>query len=430
MSMSSDAHVLIVEDSPVLNRVLCDTLREDYRTSSAHDGQAGFEKALGERPDLILTDLMMPRMSGETMIGLIRERSELADIPIVVLTAMEDSGLRVRLLRSGVQDFIAKPFLTEEVRARVRNLVDAKRARDLLVACLEAQSEDLEGLAREVVEKSQALEKALESSRRARLRAEEANLAKGNCLRMMSHELRTPVTAMAVQLCLLRSTAAGPLPEPIEAGLATIERSLQWMTELIETVLEYGRLDAGALRLKRSVFSAADLCAEVMDFLRPHAAQKNLEFRLRNEAGDRLPMHTDRHVLRLILVNLIGNAVKYTTEGHVSVKLRSRGEAVELMVEDTGPGIPRDKHREVFEAFRRIEHLEGESGPGSGLGLAIVKDLVAALGGEIVLASDGRGARFRVLVPREPDVDADQSEGMGATKAGSQSYVASKAAWS
>ncbi len=428
------ARVLIVEDSPVLNRVLCDILGHEYETLSAEDGRRGLELAKKERPDLILTDLVMPRMPGEAMIAALRSRSDFASVPIVVLTAMEDSGLRVRLLRSGVQDFIPKPFLTEEVRARVRNLVDAKRARDLLEAALEAQSETLESLALELVDKKKALERALEASRRARVQAEEANLAKGNFLRMMSHELRTPVTAMAVQVCLMRSETSNAVHPRIREGIEALGRSLSWLTELMDTVLEYERLDAGVMRLKCSVFSAIDLCNEVMAFLRPHAEQKGLEFRLRVEEGQRLPMHTDRHILRLILVNLIGNAVKYTPRGHVCVRLAARGEAVEFLVEDTGPGIPRAKHQEVFEAFRRIEHLEGESGPGSGLGLAIVKDLVAALGGEIVLKSDGHGACFRVMLPRQPPAASrcaeDQSAGTGATSEGSQSYVASKAAWS
>src|SRR5919197_2444092 len=115
--------VLVVEDDPEINRFVSETLADEYRIVVALNGQDGLEKALRSRPDLILSDAMLPEMSGDQMVRHLRTRSELDAVPIVMLTVEADDELRARMLREGAQDYIMKPFTAEELRARVGNLI-------------------------------------------------------------------------------------------------------------------------------------------------------------------------------------------------------------------------------------------------------------------------------------------------------------------
>ena len=123
--------MLVVEDNHDMNAFITQSLASDgFRVVSAFDGREGYEKAVQERPDLVLTDVMMPVMSGDELVRDLRQNAELSSMPIIVLTARSDEALRVRLLRDGAQDCLEKPFSVEELRARVENLVARKRADD------------------------------------------------------------------------------------------------------------------------------------------------------------------------------------------------------------------------------------------------------------------------------------------------------------
>lgn len=155
--------VLIVEDDPEMNFLLAKTLAEDYRIVTAFDGQEGLELAIELRPDLILSDAMMPRMRGDRLIQEIRQRQEFDLIPIVILTGTTDNSLQTQMLRSGAQDYLTKPFSIEELRARVANLIQMKNAREILQEELASQNQDLASLAREVILHKNLLQRSLEA---------------------------------------------------------------------------------------------------------------------------------------------------------------------------------------------------------------------------------------------------------------------------
>ena len=160
--------VLIVEDDPDMRDYLRAIVGQEYRVATAEDGQEGLEQALALRPDLILSDIMMPRMSGDQLVREVRARPELGNVPLVLLTAKHDDDLHVRLLREGAQDYLTKPFPMEEMRARLGNQIATKRARDLLQKELDSQSHDLEALAAEVSLHKRGLESSLAAARRSK----------------------------------------------------------------------------------------------------------------------------------------------------------------------------------------------------------------------------------------------------------------------
>src|SRR5437868_6599731 len=147
---TEQALALVVEDNAEMRHFIVQTLATTYRTVTAMDGQDGLEKALTLRPDVILTDMLMPRMSGDHFVRAVRAQPDLDGVPIIILTARSDEELRARLLSDGAQDYLVKPFATAELRARVGNLITMKLTRDVLQQDLAGQRRGLEDLAQEV----------------------------------------------------------------------------------------------------------------------------------------------------------------------------------------------------------------------------------------------------------------------------------------
>ncbi len=159
--------VLVVEDNDEMRNHIAQLLSDEFNIVTATDGEDGLEKAMAAPPDLVLTDIMMPRMSGDELVHRLRQQPHLSTVPIVLLTAKADTDLRVDLLESGAQDFVLKPFSRAELKARVRNLVHVKQASDQLRRELDSQTHDLTDLTAEVTERIDDLENALETAKQA-----------------------------------------------------------------------------------------------------------------------------------------------------------------------------------------------------------------------------------------------------------------------
>ena len=391
--------VLVVEDNPEMNRFIRESLEPDYRTAAAFDGGQGLEQARALSPDLILSDVMMPVVSGETLVSQLRAQREFDGIPIVLLTARADDESRVRLLGAGAQDYLMKPFSIPELRARVENLVTIKRARTVLQAELASQARDLESLADEIVTRRRELETALEAMRAAREQAERASQVKTNFLGLVSHELRSPLAVIQLQLELLSRDPEAPFTGQQREAIERVRRSSQRLSDLIESLLEHARIESGRVALSIKRFDPSVLAAEVAEELAPQAESKGLALRV---SAPPVPqeVETDPRLLRLILVNLVGNAIKYTQQGFVSLTVEQRGRESRFRVQDTGPGIPEEERDQVFEPFTQLDSARLRQTPGVGLGLALVRQMTHALGGRIELESmAGTGSTFTIVLP-------------------------------
>ncbi|WP_089417502.1 ATP-binding protein [Vitreoscilla filiformis] len=151
---------LVVEDNPDMRRFIAQALAGEFRVTAVEDGQRGLEQALATPPDLVLTDLMMPRLGGDQLLEQMRAHPSLADVPALVLSARDDEALRTRLLAEAAQDYLTKPFSAAELRARARNLATMKRARDVLRQALASRSEDLAQLTRRFVVSRRVLQES------------------------------------------------------------------------------------------------------------------------------------------------------------------------------------------------------------------------------------------------------------------------------
>lgn len=394
--------VLIVEDDVDMSRFIVEVLERDYRVATAFDGREGVEKALALRPDLILCDVMMPRLSGDTLVGEIRRSHALDDVPTILVTAKPDDGLRAPLLRGGAQDYITKPFSADELRARVGNLVAVKRAREVLQRELASQLQDLEALAMEATRRKRELEDALVSVQVARAHTERALKAKSIFVSLLSHELRTPLTALHTYLYVLarQSNALLPQHQKIVRNMTNASRQLR---DLVESLLEQARIESGHLATRVEPVDLAALATAAVNEEQGRSEEKGLAVHL-SAATDLPPLMSDPRLVRLILANLVSNAIKFTERGAVEVSVAYEDGAHRLVVRDSGPGIAIDLQATVFEPFEQLEPIRHKHTPGVGLGLALVKEMVAALGGCVDLKSEvGVGTTFTVvLAPSAP----------------------------
>jgi len=398
--------VLVVEDNLDMNRFVSETLGQEYRVASAVDGQDGLEKALELRPDLILSDMMMPRLSGDQLLRAVRARDDLAWTPFIMLTAKADDQLRVDLLREGAQDYLMKPFSVEELRVRVGNQVAIKRTRDVLQQTLESRSHDLEGLAQEVATRRQELQSTLESLRTSEERvrhalteAELASRAKDEFLAILSHELRTPLHAMLGWISLLRS---GRLDEATAViAMETIERNTHTQTQLVEDILDVSRIITGNLTLRVVPVLLGPVIESALMAVWPAAEAKTIEVQTHLDPAVG-PVSGDAHRLQQVVWNLVSNAIKFTPkEGRVEVRLQRTASQAEIIVSDTGIGIDRKFLPHIFERFRQADSSTTRTFGGLGLGLAIVRHLVELHGGTVTAYSEGadRGTTFTVRLP-------------------------------
>ena len=365
---SDQCRVLLVEDNPADSRYIESLLQSPslprrYR-SVVQDSLAGGIRALEtDLFDVILLDLGLPDAAGLDSFEKVRTK---ARCPILVLSGLEDEDVALRSMHHGAQDYINKNALTAHMLDRS---ICYSIERYRLVSELEE----------------------------ARRRAESANQAKMDFLAVMGHEFRTPMNGILGGLNLLSNLVDEPQAHELIAMMGECADS---QLALIGDVLEISKIEAGKVELAYAPFSPRDLIASVLSAVSFDAREKGLKLAV--EIDPELPRElvSDARRVRQILMNLVGNATKFTEEGEVRIQARSRaGELVEFCVSDTGIGIPPEQLERIFETFTQVDSSYSRRYRGTGLGLPICKRLVKMLGGTIRVESEvGKGSIFRFTI--------------------------------
>ncbi len=248
----------------------------------------------------------------------------------------------------------------------------------------------------DVTEKVES-EKALQKSRDA---AEEANRLKSSFLANMSHEIRTPLSSILGYTELLRKDDIEP--EDAKQFLNIIQRSGATLTKIIDDILDISKVEAGRLEIKTSSFNLMQLLEDTASLLRVQLIAKSVSLIVSPIENPNI--ESDQLRLRQILVNLIGNAIKFTESGHITVATTFSGSQLKISVEDTGIGIPTELQRDLFQPFNQADNSYTRQFSGTGLGLALSKRLAQAMGGDVVLERSiaGSGSVFSLTLPFKP----------------------------
>ena len=270
---------------------------------------------------------------------------------------------------------------------------------------IEVLAEEFNKMAANLREAYSGLEKKVEDRTRelafANERLKELDRMKSDFVSHVSHELRTPLTAIKGAVDLILREMAGPLTEKQIHYLTRVRANTQHLAGLINDLLDLSKIESGKIEVKTRRVSLGGLVHEVVEALRPVAAEKviALETTIREPS---ILVWADRDKINQVLMNLIGNAIKFTpAQGRVTVSASRNGhESVQVSVSDTGPGVPPDEKEKIFTKFYRIAEVNGENSKGTGLGLAISKALVELHGGKIwVESEEGHGSTFSFILP-------------------------------
>ena len=356
--------ILVVDDSPDNVLLVQSILEEDgYHIEIAEDGESAIAQVEANPPQLILLDVMMPGMDGFEVTERIRQQEALPFIPILLITAYDQPSV-VKGLDSGADDFIRKPVELEELLARVRSLLRLKHSVD-----------ERDEIARQ----------------------------RSDFVSRLTHDLRTPLVAADRMLNLFQQGALGELSPPMAEAVATMSRSNRNLLDMVNTLLEVYRFEAGRKVLNFVTVDLKAVIDEVIQELNPLAEEKGLDLKKQEEIeGNQTEtkVEGDRLELRRVFTNLIGNAIKFTDEGSVKVSLKQVTETepptLLITVEDTGPGVSPEDQNRLFERFRKGKHRNS----GSGLGLHLSQRILESHHGSISLESEvGKGSRFTVKLP-------------------------------
>jgi two-component system sensor histidine kinase/response regulator len=338
----------------------------NYTVLAAADGEQGLALARDRLPDVVLLDVMMPRLTGFEVCRRLKSEQRTAMIPVLLVTSLDARQDRLAGIDAGANDFITKPIDAGDLILRVRNAAATKRLHDRVALQLR-QLQELES-------------------------------ARDTLTHMIVHDLRSPLTGLQGYLDLLHTVADGNAEVVDYVSEAQLIASR--LTEMISQVLDVSRLEAGQMPLTLKETDLVALLPEAVSSLGPPPSDITVKYEIPESAT---MIRCDPDLISRVVVNLVGNAFKFTPRGGlVRLGLLAEADRVRLTVTDNGPGIPPELRGKVFEKFGQAPLGQAAGVRSSGLGLTFCKLAIEAHKGKIgIEGAENGGARFWVELFRD-----------------------------
>jgi signal transduction histidine kinase len=344
------ASILMVDDNPVNLKVLTSMLKQSgWRPRPVTDGRLGLQAARNEPPDLILLDVNLPEMNGYEICTQLKADTRLADIPVLFVSALGETLDKVRGFQVGGVDYITKPFQIDEVRARVATHLELRRQR----------------------RETQASYEKLRESERLR----------DSLVHMIVHDLRSPLSTISSYLELFAEEAKEKLGAETQMDVASAMRAARNMARMINGILDVSKMEAQMMKLDLCECDLVQVIGQNLNDFDSLVGAREIVFE--HPAAPAL-LPADREIVARVVQNLLANALRFTPiGGRIRVGIAVEADHMRVFVTDTGPGIPADSHRKIFDKFAQVDASASSRNQTSGLGLAFCKLAVEAHGGRI-----------------------------------------------
>ena len=363
--MQREDNILIIDDNEDIRDSCYQALTKDgFRVETAEDGERGLQKIMEIKPDLVLVDIKMPKMSGMEVLEKIREIDP--TIISVVITGYATIESAVEAMKRDAYDYLPKPFTPDQLRIVTRRGLERRRL-------------------------------ALESSR---LRREKEKM-KEYFITLVSHQLRSPLLSIQQTFEVILGGFTGEVACKQKEMMKGANENIEKLVMLINDWLNISNIEAGNLVMKFDQLDLVPILSETMELLKPQSEAKKIILKM-NFQNSLPQIQGNGENLRQLFTNLIANGINYTLEGGtVNVSMREDVNYLVVDVSDTGIGISKDSLPFIFDEFFRVKSKETRSINGTGLGLPIAKRIIEAHRGSIKVVSEfGKGSTFSVFLPK------------------------------
>jgi signal transduction histidine kinase len=375
--------ILVVDDDPLVLSILSSILSDNqYEVETAENGILALA-AINDSFHLLISDFEMPEMSGLELIKAIRKSGN--DIPIVILTGNQEISVALEALKLGANEYVIKDEnIADTVLTSISNSLERKMLLD--------QNTRL-----------------IDNLMKAKDAAEKANEAKSDFLAKMSHDLKTPLNAILGYTQLMTIDSDEPLGEDSIQSLDQIFKAGNHLLELINDILDLSAIEAGKLKVVIEKIDLISVIQESLILIRPTSEKQKIKIIDETKSHGSLYVLADSLRLKQVLLNLLSNGIKYNSlKGTLTLSLTIDSSQVRVDIRDTGPGIPEEKMKTLFEKFNRLG-AEKTKIEGTGIGLNICQNLIELMSGGLSVKSElGKGSCFSISIPMSTKGRNDQ----------------------